>query len=311
MFTANAAWLSIAAMAHNLVRAAGALASLPFARARAATIRRDLIAVAVRTARHGRGHLTLHLPEGWHREHEWLNLLHVGCGSPAVRALTSPDRSAPATPARATRSPPPSQEPRTRRRTGERQDARARTHPGKLPGQESDRKRATGISRWIEAKGQSDPLGREPGEWLVSARGRTAAEWEQIKIQAGSRVFTALYQGRPSPDLGSVWQRQWWRRYYVPPWSQHPDVPGAYWVDEADELVMSFDCSFKDTRGSDYVAGQCCLRRGADVYLLDQVRKRLSFTDTLTAFAAMAARWPQASKSSANRRQTGSPLSTA
>jgi len=86
VFTANAAWLSIAAMAHNLIRAAGALASLPFARARAATIRRDLIAVAARTARHGRGHLTLHLPEGWHREHEWLNLLHAGCGPPAAAA---------------------------------------------------------------------------------------------------------------------------------------------------------------------------------------------------------------------------------
>ena len=71
VFAANAAWLSIAAMAHNLLRAAGALASLPFAKARGATIRRDLIAVAARTARHGRGNLTLHLPEGWHREQEW------------------------------------------------------------------------------------------------------------------------------------------------------------------------------------------------------------------------------------------------
>jgi hypothetical protein len=86
VFAANAAWLSIAAMAHNLVRAAGALASLPFAKARAATIRRDLIAVAARTARHGRGHLTLHLPEGWHREHEWLNLLAAGRGPPAAAA---------------------------------------------------------------------------------------------------------------------------------------------------------------------------------------------------------------------------------
>jgi len=86
VFTANAAWLSIAAMAHNLLRAAGALASLPFAKARAATIRRDLIAVAARTARHGRGHLTLHLPEGWHRQHEWLNLLAAACGPPAAAA---------------------------------------------------------------------------------------------------------------------------------------------------------------------------------------------------------------------------------
>jgi hypothetical protein len=86
VFAANAAWLSIAAMAHNLVRAAGALASLAFAKARAATIRRDLIAVAARTARHGRGHLILHLPEGWHGEREWMNLWDAACGPPAAAA---------------------------------------------------------------------------------------------------------------------------------------------------------------------------------------------------------------------------------
>jgi hypothetical protein len=86
VFAANAAWLSIAAMAHNLLRAAGALASPPFAKARAATIRRDLIAVAARTARHGRGHLTLHLPDGWHRQQEWLNLWDAACGPPPAAA---------------------------------------------------------------------------------------------------------------------------------------------------------------------------------------------------------------------------------
>ena len=86
VFAANAAWLSIAAIAHNLVRAAGVLASPPLAKARAATIRRDLIAVAGRTARHGRGHLILHLPEAWHREQQWLNLLGAACGPPAAAA---------------------------------------------------------------------------------------------------------------------------------------------------------------------------------------------------------------------------------
>ena len=86
VFAANAAWLAIAAMTHNLLRAAGALASLPFAKARTATIRRDLISLAARTARHGRGHLTVHLPEGWHREHEWLNLLDAVCGPPSAAA---------------------------------------------------------------------------------------------------------------------------------------------------------------------------------------------------------------------------------
>ncbi len=49
-------------------------------------IRRDLIAVAGRTARHGRGHLTLHLPQDWHREHQWLTLHTAACGPPATAA---------------------------------------------------------------------------------------------------------------------------------------------------------------------------------------------------------------------------------
>jgi predicted phage terminase large subunit-like protein len=145
-------------------------------------------------------------------------------------------------------------------------------------------------------EGQSDPLGREPGEWLASARGRTVAEWEQIRIQAGSRVFAALYQGRPSPDQGNVWQRQWWRRYGTPLWSQHPDVPGAWLVRECDELLISVDAAFKDTKSSDFVVMQVWARRGAVAYLVDQVRKRLSFTETLTAFAALCAKWPQATR---------------
>jgi len=85
-FPANAAWLACAAIAHNLLRAAGSLASLAYGKARGATIRRDLIDVAARTARHGRGHITLHLPEGWHREHEWMTLFTTACGPPAAAA---------------------------------------------------------------------------------------------------------------------------------------------------------------------------------------------------------------------------------
>jgi hypothetical protein len=85
-FPANAAWLALAAISCNLLRAAGCLASLAYAKARGATVRRDLIAVAARTARHGRGHLTLHLPEEWHREHEWMNLFEAACGPPPATA---------------------------------------------------------------------------------------------------------------------------------------------------------------------------------------------------------------------------------
>jgi predicted phage terminase large subunit-like protein len=143
-------------------------------------------------------------------------------------------------------------------------------------------------------KGQSDPLGRQPGEYLLSARGRTPQDWEDTRHDVGSRTWTSLYQGRPSPTAGDVWKRPWWRRYSVPLWSQHPDQPDAYRVEEADQIVMSWDMTFKDTKSSDYVVGQVWARKGANVYLLDQIRRRLSFTDTLAAFEAMVKRWPQA-----------------
>ena len=85
-FPANAAWLALAAISHNLLRAAGSLASLAYAKARGATLRHDLIDVAARTARHGHGEITLHLPEDWHREQEWMNLFEAATGPPAHAA---------------------------------------------------------------------------------------------------------------------------------------------------------------------------------------------------------------------------------
>jgi hypothetical protein len=85
-FPANAAWLALAAISHNLLRAAGALASLAYAKARGATLRRDLIDVAARIARHGRGHITMHLPQDWHHQAEWMTLFQAGAGPPAHAA---------------------------------------------------------------------------------------------------------------------------------------------------------------------------------------------------------------------------------
>ena len=64
-FAANAAWLSCAAIAHNLLRAAGTLASRYHGRARTATLRRHLVAVPARIAHRGRDQIVLHLPERW------------------------------------------------------------------------------------------------------------------------------------------------------------------------------------------------------------------------------------------------------
>lgn len=72
-FAANGAWLMLAAIAHNLTRAAGTLASKTLAKARGATIRTQIINVAARVATHAR-HLTLHLPDRWPWQQAWENL---------------------------------------------------------------------------------------------------------------------------------------------------------------------------------------------------------------------------------------------
>ena len=63
-FTANSAWLALAAIAFNLTRAAARIASVTLGRARTATVRRALINVAARIANQAR-HWRLHLPRDW------------------------------------------------------------------------------------------------------------------------------------------------------------------------------------------------------------------------------------------------------
>jgi len=143
------------------------------------------------------------------------------------------------------------------------------------------------------AKGESDPLGREPGEYLASARDTETAQrdWVGTEIGVGSRVWNALYQGRPSPAEGGIFKRGDWQKYDTPLWVEEDGVCRT--TGESDELIMSWDMTFKASKTSDYVVGQVWLKRGPNVYLLDQVRRRMTFTETLAAVKVLVARWPQ------------------
>jgi hypothetical protein len=73
-FPANAAWTILAAITHNLLRAAGCLtATARYAVARGATLRTHLINTPARLARPQRQPV-LHLPTHWPRARTWLNL---------------------------------------------------------------------------------------------------------------------------------------------------------------------------------------------------------------------------------------------
>lgn len=141
-------------------------------------------------------------------------------------------------------------------------------------------------------QGEVDVLDRQPGEYLDSARQRSDADWEKTKREAGTRSWTALYQGRPAPLEGSLLLRHWWQTYEQPQWVERSD--GSRTALHFDELIASWDLTFKDGEGTDLVVGQVWGRRGVDAYLLDQVRARMDFPRTLREFQTLAARWPQA-----------------
>lgn len=84
-FGANSAWALCAAIAHNLLRAAGTLAGQAYAVARGATLRRRIVIMPARLARPGRKPV-LHLPRRWPWARAWLRLWQhvIGHGPPAA-----------------------------------------------------------------------------------------------------------------------------------------------------------------------------------------------------------------------------------
>lgn len=146
------------------------------------------------------------------------------------------------------------------------------------------------------AKGEDDPLGREVGEWMESARRRTPEQWEARKKGTPARAWNALYQGRPAPPSGKLFKRDEWARYDQPLWIDRDDgsriIPGTLGHDL--EIVQSWDFTFKDKDTSDWVVGQVWLRRGVDAYLLHQVRERAAFARSCQMVLEVTAKWPQA-----------------
>lgn len=69
-FNANAAWLALACMTHNLARTGALLAGGRLSKSRAQTLRATLISIPARIACHARK-IVLHLPTHWPHAHEF------------------------------------------------------------------------------------------------------------------------------------------------------------------------------------------------------------------------------------------------
>jgi predicted phage terminase large subunit-like protein len=103
-----------------------------------------------------------------------------------------------------------------------------------------------------------EPDWRQPGQPLCPER-FPLAELEQIRIRAGSYWWNALYQQRPSPAEGLLFQRQWIRA--AERTSQCDQARGQH--KPYAPLVLSCDLSFKGGEGNDY-CGFCLIGLHAD-----------------------------------------------
>lgn len=126
----------------------------------------------------------------------------------------------------------------------------------------------------------------------------------KIRASVGSRVWASLYQQRPAPTEGGLIKRAWWRFWIgkdtnPPPVTtrmgdgtvyEHPQVvlPDAF-----DDMIQSWDMTFKDTKGSDFVAGGVWGKQNANSYMLDLTHKRMDITATIRAVQDLSLKWPE------------------
>lgn len=149
-------------------------------------------------------------------------------------------------------------------------------------------KNVTLISLPCEAE-ENDPLGREVGQALFPEIGKDDEWLKQFKNSfmhdpfiegGGARAWNALYQQRPSALEGAMIKRQWWKFY--------KEVPRNF-----NQLLQSWDMTFKDSDGSDFVSGQVWGNVGANIYMLpDREYGRMDFTATISAFRGLTNRNP-------------------
>lgn len=101
-----------------------------------------------------------------------------------------------------------------------------------------------------------------------------------LKGSIGDRDWAALYQQRPNIEGGNIIKADWIQYYDVLP-------------ERFDVIIQSWDMATKDKQTSDFYVGQVWGRKGANKYLLDQVRGRWDFPRACEELIKLSIKWPQ------------------
>lgn len=128
----------------------------------------------------------------------------------------------------------------------------------------------------------------EPGQLLCPERfSKDFLEEQRSPLGLGPVGFAAQYQQEPVATDGNVFAREWWRF-----WSDEPNASSEERLPkDFNEIIGSWDMTYKGTKDNDFVVGQIWARSGPNFYLLDQVRGHLNFTATTALFRKFAGKW--------------------
>ncbi len=135
-----------------------------------------------------------------------------------------------------------------------------------------------------EEKSWQDPR-EEEGE-LLNPKRFGPDKVEEAKLELGAWQYSAQHQQDATPPEGTIIKANWLRYYGGPSEMSIPEDWSTFkgmWTP-----LLSVDCTFKNNKDSDYVAGLVWAQKGADIFLLPICfHERLSFTGTLDAIAMM------------------------
>lgn len=106
-------------------------------------------------------------------------------------------------------------------------------------------------------------------------------ELKAMKIALGSYGYAGQYDQNPTPRVGGLFKKTYWRYYTALP-------------QKFDQIILSWDMSFKDLTSSDEVCGFAMGIVGADIYIFDCENDQWGFSKTCEALKRMSLRHPLA-----------------
>lgn len=161
-----------------------------------------------------------------------------------------------------------------------------RWHEDDLVGRLLEQMTQEGGDQWTvinyPAIAEHDEPHRKKGEALHPQR-YPLAMLEKIRRNVGSYDWESLYQQHPSPRSGGIIKNEW-----ILHWDFLPKF--------FDQIIQSWDFTFKDAANSDNVAGTVWGKVGEMYYLLDCVCEKMDFVSQIRAMKRMTQKWPLARK---------------